>query len=102
MSQRESSVSGDPLTLSRSEVGEHLRLSRTGLFLAIRRGDAPEPDFYVGNKPRWVRVRFETWLRQRTAALACQERIDAADPVGARAELSKLEEATEALERDAS
>ncbi|MEL6430007.1 MAG: hypothetical protein AAFU73_05260 [Planctomycetota bacterium] len=81
----------------------HVR-SRSGLFRMIQRGDCPQPDFRIGNKPRWVRSRFERWLEQRAdaAAAACEERVQAGDTKGARKELKKLEDAAEALDRDAS
>lgn len=96
MQEREDVRSPRPLTLNIDEVAAHLRVSSTNTVrAAIRRGDCPPPDLHIGRQPRWVRARFEGWLRERTAGLEQVEPADAGDE-------AELEEAKGARGRNAS
>lgn len=66
----ERAVEGQPpLTLMRHEVMRHLRIrSRSTLDEMIRRGDCPDPDFYISRSPRWHTPKFEAWLAGRVRA----------------------------------
>lgn len=66
----------------------------------VRRGELPPPDYLIaGRLPRWVPARLRAWQRQHRARLACEERVGAGDPEGARRELERLQRAVEELER---
>lgn len=68
----------------------------------IAQGQAPPPDERIGGRiRRWDPVRLRVWLDRRAAQVACEDRVRAGDPAGARRELRRLEKAVEELERHA-
>ncbi len=57
----------DDYTLDRKQTAKAYRVSLPQLHKLMKLGQVPEPSFYLGNRPRWLRTLIEADLEKRVS-----------------------------------